>query len=67
MNSKRYIESQAKAAKPITTDDMLCKLCVFTNDNLPPAHCNVYRPGESYKPTSAILNDSCPDFRRRNE
>lgn len=67
MNVKKYIESQAKAAKPITTDDMLCRLCLFNNSSLPPAHCNMYRPGESYKPASVILNGFCPQFKENNE
>lgn len=64
MNAEKYIDSQARAAKPVTVDDMQCLHCLFKNPNLPMAHCNMYRPGESYKPASVLLGRSCPTFRR---
>lgn len=64
MNTEKYIDSQSRASKPITTDDMICKHCLFKNDELPTAHCNMYRKGESYKPSSVLLGGSCPSYRR---
>lgn len=64
MNTEKYIDSQARAAKPMTADDMQCLHCLFKNPNLPTAHCNMHRPGESYKPASVLLGGSCPSFRR---
>ena len=65
MNAKKYIRSQSKASKPITIDDLICKDCIFSNPDLPTAYCNMYRPGESYKPASALTGNSCPSFRRK--
>lgn len=65
VNTEKYISSQSMAARPTTTDDMVCRNCMFANSELPTAHCNMYRPGETYKPTSVLLGGSCPTFRRR--
>lgn len=64
-NEEKYIRSQSRAAKPITNNDMICESCMFNIPELPPAHCNMYRPNESYKPNSVLLGGSCPSYRRR--
>lgn len=65
MNTEKYIKSQSQASKPMTVNDMVCRNCLFKSDELPTAHCNMYRPGESYKPASVLLGKLCPKFRRR--
>ena len=56
----KYIESQAKAASPITNDDLVCKNCIYRGGkNTPTGFCDVYKEGESWKPNKVLLGGDC--------
>ena len=56
-----YIKSQSQAAKPITNDDLICRLCLFKGPKT--AYCEVYRPDIGRKPNEVLKgSDKCDYF-----
>jgi hypothetical protein len=60
MDGKKYIESQARAARPITNDELVCKDCIYRGGkNMPTGHCDVYRKDVTRKPNKVLLGGDC--------
>ena len=62
---KKYIESQSRAASPVTNDDLKCKDCVFRNDEFPTAYCDIFKPSTQRKPNAVLLGKNCPEYQEK--
>lgn len=57
----KYIRSQSMAAKPITNDDLICRLCKFRGSKT--AYCKIYNPNTGMKPNEILKgSDECDYF-----
>lgn len=60
-----YIESQARAAMPVTNDKIKCKDCIYRNDKVPTIFCNAYRSWDNRKPNEVLKGGDCPSYKGR--
>lgn len=58
--TKAYVESQAAAARPIETSDMVCVDCVFRNDYRS-AICEQF---PNCKPLKVIEGGECNEYKK---
>ena len=63
--TKKYIESQARASAPVLNDELKCKNCKFRNDSLPTCFCDVFKDWDNRKPNYVLLGKDCPEFKER--
>ncbi len=63
LDAKRYIESQARAAGVVTSDDLVCKDCKYRNDSMPTSYCDIYKT--VYKPNAVLLGKECLMYSRK--
>ena len=64
---KEYIQSQSRATGKITNDMLNCKDCIFRNDNMNTAYCNVYTKEKQRKPNHVLLGKRCIAYRQKHE
>lgn len=57
-----YVESQAKAARPIKINDLVCFDCVFRNEERE-AICEKFPMGV-YKPGKVLRGGECDEYKK---